>query len=942
MPTSNFWNSFRTSRWFKPAIILAGVLVLLFAGLLALPLLVDINTYHNQIASQLEQKLGRKVSLGKMGLRVFPSIKVTVDDLGIGDDPQVAQADFVRAKSVRLQLGLLKLLSGKPEVSGIELIEPNLTLIKTSADKWNWSTLKPLQESGQDSAQPAFDLTITNGSFKLIDRSSTPEVEKTYTGVNVSLDDFSPRRSFDFVIGLTMPGDQTGKLELSGSAGPIDQKDSSQTPIDARLKMDAVELSSLEALAGMQSPHAGKLTADATISGKISSGLTAMGNIKAEQLRLIEGVEPAKQPVQADFKLTAKTEKKPDNQSEISLKLDQADMKLGNTAVSLTGQINKLPDSPTFDLQLKGDRMALDSLLESAYAFGFGPPPGTKASGTATVNLKATGDQKNFALSGQAEIRDLKFQSASLPQAIQISELKLTADPQTIAASPFRATLSKTIVDFRGLKISDYGSADKAPRAHLEISTNGAQVDDLLKIAESFGARPDTTGSGTANLTATVDTELGEKAAATQITGQGKVSGARLQPSSLKKPLEVANADLAFTGDSARIDNLQAQLGSSQANGWLSVKNFNSPALGFDLKANQLNVAELQAALADSGQNKKASTPLRGEGQIAVGKLILDSITATDVLSKVVLANNVITFNPLSLKLYGGSYQGSARIDQNGATPEIALNGKFGGLDINQFLSATSGQASSIYGRADGTVDIRGRNEAAGMAQSLTGNGFISITNGKFMSFDLMKQVEVLGKLANLPTGGAGSAFRSLKSNLRFDRGKLTTDGLQLVMDDMQVNGNGWMQLGNNPTVSYGLLAKISPALSKKVLPGGASNLTGSGTESGAKSPINLGSGLSSVVGSFFMDQGGIVLPLKMSGTLKQPVFGLDSSVLQAKAKDKLQENLKENLIDRFLKKPGEAQADQKKADDSKPAEKAKPADLLKGVLDKFKKKEKP
>ncbi|HQR32162.1 MAG TPA: AsmA family protein [Blastocatellia bacterium] len=934
MPTSNPWNSFRTSRWFKPAIAVVGVLVLAFAGLLALPMLVDINTYRGQIVSQLEQKLGRKVSLGKLGLRVLPSIKVTVDDLSIGEDPQITQGDFVQAKSVRLQLGLLKLLSGKPEVSGIELVEPNVTLIKTSADKWNWSSLKPLQETGQESEQAPFDLVITNGSFKLIDRSSTQQVEKSYTGVNVSLDDFSPRRSFDFVIGLTLPGEKAGKLEFAGTAGPIDQKDSSQTPIDARLKLDAVELSSLEALAGTQSPHAGKLTADATISGKFSEGLNASGEIKAEQLRLIEGVEPAKQPVEAKFKLTAKSEKKPENQSELSLKLDQADVKLGNTAVSVTGQINKLPASPTFDLQLRGDRMALDSLLESAYAFGFGPPPGTKASGVATVNLKATGDQNNFALNGQAEFRDLKFQSPSLPQAIQVSELKLTADPQTIAASPFRATLSKTTVDFRGLKISDYGSSDKARRAHLEISTSGAQVDDLLKIAESFGARPETTGSGTANLTATVDTEFGEKAAATQINGQGKISGARLQPSSLKKPLEIANADLVFTGDSARIDNLQAQLGSSQTNGWLTVKNFDAPALGFDLKANQVNVAELQAALADSGQNKKASTPLRGEGQIAAGKVVLDSITATDVQSKVIMANNVILLNPLSLKLYGGSYQGSMRIDQNGGAPEVTLNGKFGGLDINQFLSASSGQASSIYGHADGTVDIRGRNDAAGMAQSLTGNGFISITNGKFMSFDLMKQVEVLGKLVNLPTGGAATAFRSLKTNLRFDRGKLTTDALQLVMEEMQVNGDGWMQLGDNPAVSYGLLAKLSPAITKRVMPGSSSN-------EGGRTPITLGSGLNSVVGNFFMDQGGIVLPLKMSGSLKQPVFGLDSSVLQSRAKDKLKENLKENLVDRFLKKPGESETEQKKADDSKPAEK-KPADLLKGVLDRFKKKEKP
>ena len=72
---------------------------------------------------------------------------------------------------------------------------------------------------------------------------------------------------------------------------------------------------------------------------------------------------------------------------------------------------------------------------------------------------------------------------------------------------------------------------------------------------------------------------------------------------------------------------------------------------------------------------------------------------------------------------------------------------------------------------------------------------------------------------------------------------------------------------------------------------------------------------------------------------------GIGSDVihmLEAKAKDKLKENLKENLVDRFLKKPGDAAPDQKQPQDSKPAEKPKPADLLKGVLDKFKKKEKP
>jgi hypothetical protein len=103
-----------------------------------------------------------------------------------------------------------------------------------------------------------------------------------------------------------------------------------------------------------------------------------------------------------------------------------------------------------------------------------------------------------------------------------------------------------------------------------------------------------------------------------------------------------------------------------------------------------------------------------------------------------------------------------------------------------------------------------------------------------------------------------------------------------------------------------------------------------------------LGTSVNAVVGNFFMDQGAIVLPIRMSGSLTQPAFGLNSTMLQAKAKEKL----KEGLVEQFLKKPGETTtADPNKPEEAKPADKPaerKPADLLKGVLDKLKKKEKP
>lgn len=940
--------SWRTAPWFKPLVGVTGALVLLLIGWLALPYLININNYRPQIISQLEQQLGRKVKLGTLKLGVWPTLRVNVEAVQIGEDPQIAPGDFVQAKAVRLRVGWLSLLRGNPQVAGLELVEPNVTLIKATPQQWNWSSLKPLQEPSGQSAQAPLNLQVTNGSFTLIDRTLTPPIEKNFSGVNVRLNDFAPRRAFDFAVSVTMPGAQTGQLELSGAAGPLTAQDASQTPLDARLKMEQVDLSSLEALLGQSSTHAGKLTMDATIAGKLAEGLRAAGQFKATDWRLIEGVEPARTPLETQFKLTAIAVKNAAGESEFAVQLEQCDLTLGNTSVSVTGQLNQLPTQPAYDLQIRGDRIALDSLLESSYALGFGPPAGTKASGAGTLQLQAKGNPQSVALQGTAEIRELKFQSAQLPQAMQVSELKLSFTPQAITAAPFRSTLSQTTVDFKGLTISEYGQLDKAPRAHLEISTSNAQLGDLLHIAEAFGARPDATGSGTASLSASIDTTLAENSAP-QITGQGKLSGARLQPTQLKKPLEIANADLRFTGDSTRIDNLQTQLGASQASGWLQVKSFAQRTAAFDLQANQINVSELQAALNEGGAagaksaGGAAGPAWRADGKLTVGKLQLETLTATNVQSNFTMQNQVMTLAPVTLQAFGGNYQGSVRVNQAQTPPDLALQGKFNGVDINQLLSS-SGQQSMIYGQAAGSIDVRGRGQGGDqLAQSLIGNGSIAISNGKFTSFDLMKQVEVLGKFANLPTGGAGTAFRSLKTNLRFDQGRLTMDALSILMEDLQVSGDGAMQLGAAPTVNYDLLVRLSPGLSKRLTGSGATPATNSLNEqSGAATPAKA-LGLTAVVGNFFMDQGVVALPLKVAGPLKQPSFGLNTSLLQKRATNQL----KENLLERFLPKDKQAQSgateqtEQDKDKQTKPAA-PKPADLLKGVFDKLRKKDKP
>lgn len=918
------WQSFRTSKWFKPTLILSGVLGLIIIALLIIPFLIDINTYRGQIITQLEDRLGRKVSLGNLSLKIFPSIKVGVEQASIGENPEFAGGEFIKAKSIRLQMGLMSLLGGNPQVEGIELVEPEVTLIKDKAGKWNWATLKPLQEPSTDKEMAPFDLLVENGRFTLVDRNSVPESVSKYTGVNVALDDFSSKNAFDFSVGMTMPGDQAGQLKVVGTAGPLDTANTTNTPIDARITMDQVEIASLDHLAGVTSDRSGRLTMDVRAKGKMAESISAEGEIHAEKLRLVAGVEPSKDPIEADLKLDLKTIRPAGAKADdYSLKLDRGDVAIGKTKANVTGTIDRLLTDQVMNLKVKADRVALDSLLESAYAFGFGPPKGTTASGQTTVDLAVTGGAASPLLNGRIELNNLKFQTAGLPQPIQVSNVKMTCDPSQIVATPFRTTLGqRTAVDVSSLKITDYS---KQPRAHVEISTTNAQIEDLIRIAESFGVRSDIDGTGIASLKAVVDTTLSGQTTAMSINGNGKVSNARLKTPQFKQAVEIANADLNFTGDSARADNLSARFAGSQANGWLQIKNFDRPYATFDLRLNQLNVPEVQKLLASAERPQTefsflpvvsaapetpaetaGSTNMTADGQIAIGKVILDGLSFNDLQSKVNMQNQILRLDPLSLNLYGGAYQGSAQIDMNSQVPDFALNGRANSVDLNQFVTALMGSKSVAYGTTSASFNLRGRGQGSDqLMKSLSGNGNVAISNGKITSFDLMKQVEIFGRFAGLPAGGAGTAFSSLKTNFHIDRGRLTTDDLQIIMDDLQVNGSGSMQLGDVVMTNYEILAKLSPALSNRVT-GSRESTTGGGLR-------DIIGKVTSAAGGFFTEGDSVVVPLKMSGPLRQPSFGLNASVVQKRA------------TERLIGKPGEKST--------------KPEDAVKGLLDIFKKK---
>src|SRR5262245_17603685 len=85
-------------RWVRIAGIVVGVLLLL---LIALPFLINVNSFRPQIESQASTALGREVKLGDLSLSIL-SGTVGVDDIRIADDPAFSKSPFVTAKSLNV------------------------------------------------------------------------------------------------------------------------------------------------------------------------------------------------------------------------------------------------------------------------------------------------------------------------------------------------------------------------------------------------------------------------------------------------------------------------------------------------------------------------------------------------------------------------------------------------------------------------------------------------------------------------------------------------------------------------------------------------------------------------------------------------------------------------------------------------------------------------
>ena len=409
-------------------IVVAAVLVIL----LALPLFININSFRPKIESELASALGRPVTLGEMSLSIF-SGKVGVKDVSIADDPAFSKSPFITMKSLEVGVEVMPLIFSKQlNITGIELEEPQITLLKASNGTWNFSSLggasktnpaEPAKPDGSKNLSIA-KLDIKNGKLSVGKANSTTKPQ-VYDKLNAKITNFSFASQFPFELTVNLPGG--GDANLTGKAGPINPQDSAKTPFEAAMKVKDLDL----AASGFIDPGSGiggSVDLDGTLNST-GSQAKAAGVITCEKLKLSPKGSPAPKTVTVKYAID-------DDLDSQSGTITQGDVAVGKLAAHLTGGFQTQGETQVMNLKLSAPNMSVDELESLLPMLGVVLPSGSKLQGgTLSADLAISGSLNSMVISGPVRMSNTKlagFDMGSKLGALSAFSGKAPSNPDTI------------------------------------------------------------------------------------------------------------------------------------------------------------------------------------------------------------------------------------------------------------------------------------------------------------------------------------------------------------------------------------------------------------------------------------------------------------------------------------------------------------------------------
>lgn len=406
----------------KKIFIGVGIVVLVLILIaLVLPMFVDANKFKPTLESDLSTALGRKVAIGNISLSIF-SGGVSVDNVTIADDSAFSQSPFLTAKKLAVGVALMPLIFSKRlEVSSFTIDEPQVTLLRSAAGKWNFSSLGasatngPRNSASSSGSSPGTstsaefavkELKLSNGTITVGRAGNAGGAVKVkhYEDVDLDASDLSLATQFPFTLTAKTPGG--GSVKVDGKAGPINSTDASMTPLSVTIGVENLDL----AATGFIDPSSGlgglvDFNAQANSDGH---EMTSKGTAKASKIKLTANASPATAPINIDYATTY------DLQKEAGT-LTEGNVHIGKALAMLGGAYDAAGETTTLHMKLDGKAMPVPDLEGVLPAVGVKLPEGASLqTGTLDMTLAISGPVDKLVIDGPINLQNAKLAGFNL------------------------------------------------------------------------------------------------------------------------------------------------------------------------------------------------------------------------------------------------------------------------------------------------------------------------------------------------------------------------------------------------------------------------------------------------------------------------------------------------------------------------------------------------
>jgi AsmA protein len=343
-------------------------------------------------------------------------------------------------------------------------------------------------------------------------------------------------------------------------------------------------------------------------------------------------------------------------------------------------------------------------------------------------------------------------------------------------------------------------------------------------------------------------------------------------------PLETADATvlsrvalkagLQGTAEAVTVSGGVLTLDDTTAHFSLQGKEFEKPALAFELKLDTIDVDRylpVPGKTAAAGESGKASAkktdyaPMRKpviDGAIHIGELKVQGGAMRDIAVKVSGRKGRYAFNPVSAALYGGGLAGSGVFDVQGAAPRIRLDLTLEDIQARPLL-VDFVQKDVLEGtlNAVAALDMAGDSPER-IKPTLGGKGRLNFSDGAIKGIDLAgmaRNVKAAFGLAETPAQRPRTDFSELNVPFTLTNGRFHTPDARLASPFLRLRAAGSADL-------------VQETLDFRVEPKVVATLKGQGDTA---------------------ERSGLGVPILVAGTFAQPTFRPD---LEGLAKQRLQE----------------------------------------------------